>query len=121
MSLIHKKRLSKMKNLLLSVLISAISYSAVASDGNDLYEWGAGLDKTNDAKYNLTTGLFLGYLAAVDDLYKDTLFCPPSNMSKRQQSDIVMKYLKEHPEERALSAMKIVNAAMFQAFPCKKY
>ncbi len=45
--------------------------------------------------------------------------CIPENVTNGQVSDVVIKYLRDHPEERHILAAILVVKAMAEAFPCK--
>lgn len=45
-------------------------------------------------------------------------FCTPDNVTNGQMEDIVVKYLKDHPDERHMLAAILVVKAMTKAFPC---
>ena len=55
-----------------------------------------------------TGGDFLGWRA-----------CIPENMSAGQAADVVMKRLREDPEQRHLGAATVVASALALAFPCR--
>ena len=46
------------------------------------------------------------------------LCLPQSNVTARQLVDVVMAYLRAHPEARAYSAASVGHVAFSQAFPC---
>ena len=46
--------------------------------------------------------------------------CTPEHSTARQAIDVVVKYLRAHPEQRPLSAAMQVRAALQEAFPCKE-
>ena len=62
----------------------------------------------------------LGYIAGMADALEIAkLWCPPEGVTVGQTVDIVMKYLREHPEERHLTASGEGGLALAIAFPCK--
>jgi Rap1a immunity proteins len=61
----------------------------------------------------------LGYIEGVADLMTALdKTCLSGNVTSRQATDIVMKYLRDHPESRHYSASSIAGLALQQAFPC---
>ena len=46
--------------------------------------------------------------------------CTPEHSTARQAIDVVVKYLRAHPEQRPLSAAMQVRGALQEAFPCKE-
>jgi hypothetical protein len=113
-----------MKFLFALVLLSLVSASAHAqrvstTTGNDLLE----SCESNDFKQ----AFCLGYITGVTDLdgADGSAFperrrsCVAENVSNGQVRDVVVKYLKDHPEERHIQASILIVKAMAQAFPCK--
>lgn len=45
-------------------------------------------------------------------------FCIPESATLLQGWDVVLKFLREHPERRHEPAANLVSLALFQAFPC---
>jgi hypothetical protein len=45
--------------------------------------------------------------------------CYPDGMILRQARDVVCKYLADHPEHRQKTAEGLVQAALYDAWPCK--
>ena len=58
-----------------------------------------------------------GYVAGVADTNKE--LCIPKNATVAQTSDIFKKYLRDHPEDRNLSAHSLVLHALAEAWPCE--
>ena len=46
------------------------------------------------------------------------LFCPDPSMENGQIVDVVVKYLKDHPENRHSDAAILVAVALMKTFPC---
>ena len=56
---------------------------------------------------------------AADAFVQDGVMClPQSNVTARQLVDVVMAYLRAHPEARAYSAASVGHVAFSEAFPC---
>jgi hypothetical protein len=45
--------------------------------------------------------------------------CTPEHSTVRQAIDVVVKYLRAHPEQRSLPAATQIRGALQEAFPCK--
>ncbi|MDR5802157.1 Rap1a/Tai family immunity protein [Caballeronia sp. LZ001] len=112
------------KKLVATALLLASS-TASATDGNTLYEWG-----TSDSP--VEKGLLLGYISgAVENGFFQQRsqglvgensvvprYCLPKNATAAQGVDVVVKYLRDHPEERAFAGAQLVWSAFIKAFPC---
>jgi Rap1a immunity proteins len=61
-----------------------------------------------------------GYVAGMADAFvrDGTLCLPPTNVTTRQLADVVMGYLRAHPEARGYSAASVGHVAFTQTFPC---
>jgi len=61
-----------------------------------------------------------GYVAGMADAFvrDGTLCLPPTNVTTRQLADVVMAYLRAHPEARGYSAASVGHVAFTQMFPC---
>ena len=87
--------------------------------GNDLLEYCESKERP------FPTGLCLGYVLGASDVesMEGAAFPDrarsyvPNNVSNGQMIDIVVKYLKDRPEERHMLAGLLVEA-MNKAFPC---
>lgn len=87
-------------------------------DGNMLYERCATKEENPD--YYLNISSCRGYIIGVADAYDGYSFCIPNRVNIGQNSDIVMKYLHDHPEDRHQDAHVLTAYALSVAFPCKK-
>jgi hypothetical protein len=106
-----------MRSLLLTVLITVFSISSAEADfmtGNDLWaacnpgprpECIGYVEAIADA---LSLGDFLGLQA-----------CMPQTLTSGQAVDVVMKHLRDHPEQRHFGAVSLVALALAQGFPCR--
>lgn len=63
-------------------------------------------------------GFCAGYVGGVIDT-SHSLFCFPSEVTKRQIINTTIMYLRDHPEKRHLFAPSLVIKAMRATFPCK--
>ncbi|MFB2873687.1 Rap1a/Tai family immunity protein [Aeromonas jandaei] len=87
-------------------------------NGNMLYERCA--TKDGDQDYYLNISSCRGYITGVADAYDGYSFCIPNQVNIGQNSDIVTKYLHDHPEDRHQDAHVLTAYALSIAFPCKK-
>ena len=85
------------------------------SVGNKLYS------RCSSPNNSLEHVYCLGYVAgATDSLQMDGHICVPDNVTVAQAVDVVMKYLRDHPEDRHFLAPSLADLALRQAFPCKE-
>lgn len=88
-------------------------------DGNQLWE-------NCHEGTNMGRGFCYGYIASVADSQKAFMakgtyhFCTPSEATLGQLSDVVKKYLGNHPQDRHHPATFLVIQALMEAFPCKR-
>src|SRR5689334_19400539 len=62
-----------------------------------------------------------GYITAIDDTSQVLgKVCPPGNSSRQQAMDVVIKGLREHPEDRAELSVGLIAQYLRAAFPCPK-
>jgi len=60
------------------------------------------------------------YIAGMADAFNwDKFVCGPDQASENQVRDVVVNYLRDHPEVRHYSAASIAREALGEAFPCK--
>ena len=89
-----------------------IPYRSFA-DGNALYELCSSPGAT-DQSY------CAGYLGGISDsLSSSQHLCVSTEVSLRQLKDVVLKYLRDHPEQRGQAAFSVGREALTLAFPCK--
>lgn len=62
------------------------------------------------------TGFRDGYFAGEEQPGK---ICIPSGVKNTQLGDVLLNYLKAHPEIRHEAAVLFVARALFEAYPCK--
>lgn len=95
------------------LMVPCVAYANFIN-GNDLWRY------LNETDY-FSKGHSLGYITGVFDAYRGTHHCPPANggnITAGQVSDIVKKYLENHPQIRNLSADLLVLMALVQTWPC---
>jgi Rap1a immunity proteins len=107
----------------LSALVYAAPSYAEFLDGNRLFELCD--DEAPDYKQDVCLGYVMGVIDVLVS-YSDVEIeqriglCAPKNVSAAQLREIVVRYLKQHPEERHYAALNTVGAAVRDAFPCAK-
>lgn len=121
-----------MRKSLFSIFIITFLFSATAfpdkqfSTGKDLLEYcktaGDATDRESwkpqtEPPYILGTqaGMCAGYLMSATELNR---FCFPPNYNLLLGAAVVVKYLKQHPEEQTLSAALLTTRAYKTYFPC---
>ncbi len=97
--------------------------AALIWSGNQLYDLCQHY-KTDKLKGSLGPGCFM-YIAGAtqtlvlnDDTETMTSPCPGKGVTEEQITDVVIKWLTDHPEKRDLPAPYIVMKALNEAFPC---
>lgn len=95
----------------------AVTY---AFTGNDIYSWGLQFEKENETPVSASSFGYLGYVAGAVDAMNDVLFCAPRTVTYSQAGSILMKYLKNNPEERNKHGTLLVIAALSKPYPCPK-
>jgi hypothetical protein len=94
------------------------AFSAGFMSGNELFS-------SCTANTNTITGVermaeCQGYLMGLTDgLGENGVICTPANIIFKQVEDIVLNYLRAHPERRQYSASSEASLALRSAFPCK--
>ena len=98
--------------------VCAFSQNAdtVAVSGNELY---------SRCIHGPSTPQYVACLAyvegTVDALSVDKTIClPESHVTTGQVKDIIVNYLRDHPQNRHNSASLLAAIALNEAFPCKK-
>jgi hypothetical protein len=110
-------------------VLAALAWSSFSSaayeNGNGLYS--NLMDyRSSNTKNVVTASAGVGYVIGVADVMNGRLdpntdykFCIPRNASKGQLIDVVVSYLEKSPADRHLAAWSLVQAAFYEAFPCK--
>jgi hypothetical protein len=105
-----------MRALFLFPLVFAHSVSAQATiyfqTGNELFALCNDRDPQQKAFCMGTASGYSDMLQAMRET------CADKNVSQGQVSDIVVKFLRIHPELRNLGAASLARAALKEAFPC---
>ena len=107
------------------MLFVALPVQADFYDGNALY---AGLAdyRTEPMRDIVTASAATGFVLGVADTLRGfgdsrtgLQFCLPSEATRGQVIDLVLAYLRDHPELRHYTAWSLTAAALSLAFPCK--
>jgi hypothetical protein len=102
-----------MKNLLFVLMfIPAVAHAAFLT-GNGLLQRFESTEVTDRI-------LGLGYVMGVSDAHQGKHHCSGAQVTAGQTRDIVIKYMKENPKNRDLSADLLVTISLGIAFPCPK-
>lgn len=102
----------KHKLLLATLLLSCASHAQFRT-GNQL------LTEIQEPA-NYRSGLAMGYIMGVTDVGNGVSFCPPSNVTAGQLSDMVKNRLLDTPAIRHLPADIIIYAVLEPVWPCAK-
>ena len=119
---------------LVVVLIFSAPDWCIADDGNKLLaDCEAGINiadenaKSPDTTKSCGAGRCLGFLQGVIEMHEfyrvdrpkgDSLFCLPNEATYVQYARIVVKYLRDHPEELHKDDFVLAVKALVVAFPC---
>ncbi|WP_223592418.1 Rap1a/Tai family immunity protein [Pseudomonas sp. A-R-19] len=124
-----------MKTLLMAVAVAGMlgSGAAMAMDGNELLEGCQAMIQTDDTGEAPPVNLIIGAgqcLGIVEGV-RMTMFylngslpeaarvCFPKGVTTGQGARVVVKYLKDNPEELHEDATSLIFFAYHKAFPCK--
>jgi Rap1a immunity proteins len=109
--------------LIVAAFLAVASHHAHAGYG---YENGNNLlmlctDGTNLFSQGMCLGYFQGVIDEVITVQaaNNSGPCVPTDVTGRQLVDVVLKYLREHPETRNQSAALLATLATIEAWPCK--
>jgi hypothetical protein len=98
--------------------VSALSQQPIETtealyDGNRLYEMCVAQDIVKKEYCR-------AYISGMTDAFNwDRFVCNPKHTTEGQVRDVVLNYLRDHPETRHYSAPSLARQALSQAFPCK--
>jgi Rap1a immunity proteins len=62
----------------------------------------------------------IAYIASAVDSYSVTFCSPPETSTRGQARDLVVQYLRDHPQERSGRAIGEVWQALSREWPCPK-
>lgn len=126
--MLHKITLAA---LLIFLLVSPEAH-ATESDGNKLLtDCSIAIKVMEDGSKEPTqitsTAYCLGHVRGADDMHNlyraisksEPLYCLPSEVTTGQMVRIIVKYLKETPENLHLDGTMLIATALRGAYPCK--
>ncbi|CAB4122415.1 hypothetical protein UFOVP36_45 [uncultured Caudovirales phage] len=105
---------------MLTAPLDVSAREASSDDGNEL------LSQCNDEGYYLQgvcMGIVKGTINTLDAwsiVNKTSPYCRPDNATWGQMQDVIVSYLKRHPEIRSESASLLILKAQREAWPCAK-
>lgn len=85
--------------------------------GNDLIK---GLEDYADERASFREGIALGYIGGTIDSLPPDIECMPDKTQNQQIYQVVINYMKSHPESWDKSASMLIMLAVHGAWPCKK-
>lgn len=113
---------------LLFALFFILTLSPVWADGNQLLEncqkWET---ETKDLVEAAQSGMCMGMVQGVTDeilfmnpsMPKNLQVCLPEKITSGQIIKIVIKYLKDNPEQLHLSEAQFIHGVLLTTYPCK--
>jgi hypothetical protein len=111
--------------VLIASCVTAFAQTEPISDGNTLKQNCAYAEKAEEPNGNAGYQAFacVAYISGVIDGYQEAEpkypLCYPAQVTVGQMADVVMKFLRDHPEELHKPAGFLVLRAIGVAFPCK--
>lgn len=117
-----------MRKLLLSVTAATLAIGLLTSPARATFTDG------NDLLTSCSADLYvecLGYVAGIADAMETAQSCNngslagwqacvPIGVRKSQAKDVVIRFLREHPQDRHYPASGLVAQALQEAFPCRR-
>lgn len=94
--------------------------------GASHFQSGNSLLAYHDSKNLSEQGIALGYIVGISDVLEGHAIngwraCSPANgVTQGQVRDVVVQWLRAHPEKRHFGADGLVAEALQTAFPCKR-
>jgi hypothetical protein len=109
-------------------LIVTLSAPAYAQSGSAAFQTGNDLLRTCESTSLVDASFCLGFIHGVDVVMSDVgemlqtpvKTCRPDGVTLGQQRDIVLKSLKDRPQQRHWEAWTLIHNAMMDAFPCPR-
>ena len=79
------------------------------------------LDKTTDLAERFVAVRAVGYVDGIADAAAGLGYaCYPNGVGRDEIREVVLKYLRDHPERLGDPAALLVLNGLFEAFPCKR-
>lgn len=120
-----------LRNLPLIALLAVLVHATLPKHANASFESGNSLlsqclkGREDGADSTIPFGKCTGFIRAISDvLQSNQLYglkvCIPDKSTAGQQTDVVVKWLEDHPGDRHFTASSLVVLAFSNAFPCRK-
>ncbi len=100
---------------------------SAAGESETFFEFESGSNLLESRDHSLN-GVCVGYIEAIVDAMHTVQdsggtvngwrACIPQGVTVRQLRDLVIRFLRAHPELRHLAAIDLVTNALAEAFPC---
>jgi len=79
------------------------------------------LDRTTDLAERFVAVRAVGYVDGIADAAAGLGYaCYPNGVARDEIREVVLKYLRDHPERLGDPAALLVLNGLFEAFPCKR-
>jgi hypothetical protein len=108
---------------LISTVVLLLPAAALSQDDgtSTSFKNGTELYQACTVSDSVHTSFCIGYVMGVSDSLQSLhLTCSPKQATGRQVTDLVVSYLRDHPDARQYVAAQEVTLALVKAFPCKK-
>jgi hypothetical protein len=101
------------------MIIACVMWSGSAFAAQAFFTGDDLLNQCNGKDYSYAIGVCIGYVMGVSDMLSTSgTICAVQHFSASQMGDIVIKYLRDHPERRHYSASDEIEVALKNALPC---
>jgi hypothetical protein len=74
---------------------------------------------SSDPEDAMKANLFIGYVRGVEDSLQGVRFCITPRAAFSQRAALIIKYIKENPNEKNNGAPTFIVQALVPAYPCK--
>lgn len=104
--------------MLSTLFLAAAVLNGNFANGNTLYATCTGSDLDQVACRNYVMGA-IDMMTFYEGIAKPRVICLPIGFTAEQGKDIVLKYLRDHPEKRHYAAGSLIVGALMADFVCK--
>ena len=108
-------------------LLPGFAIGGLFYNGNELYSGLGNCQEVQGTRFSgQTVGKAfsceraIGYVMGVSDLLYETNICQPIGLNSDQLRDVMHLWLKDNPVKRHESASLLIEAALLEAWPCRK-
>lgn len=105
--------MKKIATLAAAIALALSAHATEFFSGNELLSW----FESADAGRRSAAG---GYVLGIADAFDGDAFCLPDGVVGRQLTDVVVRFLRAHPENRSAHGGSLAMLAMNDAWPCKR-